>query len=442
MKDLLKGRFFDSKIHTEKVSKKEKYLGYFLGPISVILMNAILSNYLNVYYTDVLDISGIWGGVFIGAFPIVAKLLDVLTFVYMGRMVDSTQSRQGKARPWIFLSAPLLVVSMILLFLVPVGNENVTAVWIFLSYTIFYAVAYTMYSTAHTLLVPLATHNEEERSKLSLVANTPGMAAGSLIAILFPCLVVPMIGVNRRAWMTVMLVVAAAAFPMILIEYFFTRERVTEEKQRKEEKEERQQAKTLSLKQQFKCCLGSRSWVLLMAYLIVLQIVNALFSAGTFYYCNWVLGSYNDGFTQALFYALGQAPLGVGILACTPICKKFGKRNAMMGGFTLSFIGVAVCLLNPRNLVLVLVGQFIRTLGLIPSSFMISSLLGVALCIFNYGITWLGYRAPTMDSIPVQNAAVQNFMIFCVIGVQAVAYPLMIGLLRFFKNEKYSVVNR
>ena len=56
-------------------------------------MNSILSNYLNVYYTDVLDISGIWGGLFIGAFPVVAKFLDVLTFIYMGRTVDQTHSR-------------------------------------------------------------------------------------------------------------------------------------------------------------------------------------------------------------------------------------------------------------------------------------------------------------------------------------------------------------
>lgn len=464
MKDYFAGRFFDSRIHSEKIEKKEKYLGFFLGPVSVILMNSILSNYLNVYYTDVLDISGIWGGVFIGAFPIVAKILDVLTFIYMGRVVDGTNSRQGKARPWIFLSAPLLVISMVLLFVVPIGNENVTAVWIFLSYTLFYAVAYTMYSTAHTLLVPLATHDEAERSKLSLVANTPNMAAGMLIAILFPCLVIPMIGVRREAWVGIMLTVAAVAFPMILIEYYFTKERVTEENK------EKKKDKILTLKQQFKCCLKSRSWVVLMIYLVILQVVNALFNAGTFYYCNWVLGNYNDGYTQALFYALGQAPLGIGIIACGPVCRKFGKRNAMMGGFVLSFIGVVVCLLNPRNLILVLVGQFIRTVGLIPSSFMISSLLGdalddvervsgercdgfsssvfnciatlasgIALCIFNYGITYLGYQAPGAITVPVQNAGVQDFMVFCVIGVQAVAYPVMLGLMCLFKNNKHSV---
>lgn len=233
------GKFFDSRVSSEKVGKKDKYLGHFLGPVSVILMNSILSNYLNVYYTDVLAISGIWGGVFIGTFPVVAKLLDVLTFIYMGR-----------------------------------------------------AVAYTMYSTAHTLLVPLAMHDEEERSRLSLVANTPNMAAGSLIAILFPCLVVPMIGVDRRAWTGVMLAVAAAAFPMVLTEYFYTRERVTEA-----DKGERKE-KTVFLRRQFQCCLKSRSWV---------------------------LGHYNDGYTQALFYTFGQAPTA----AVTPV-QNTGVQSFMI----------------------------------------------------------------------------------------------------------------
>ena len=462
MSEMLSARIFDSRIKSEKVEKKEKWLGYFIGPISVILMNSILSNYLNVYYTDVLDISGIWGGLFISAFPVVAKVLDVLTFIYMGVIVDRTRSRQGKARPWILFSAPLLTVCMILLFIVPRGNDNLTAIWIFVSYTVFYAVAYTMYSTAHTLMVPLSTHSEEERSKLSLLTNTPNMVAGSLIAILFPCIVVPMIGVNRKLWVGVMLGVAVVALPMILLEYFYTRERVTEQNRMQEKGE----SGKVSLREQFKCCMKSRRWVILMLYLILIQTVNAMFSAGTFYYCNWVLGSYNDGYTQALFYALGQAPLGIGIVLCRPVCNKLGKEKAMVGGFILAFLGVLVCLINPGNLVLVLTGQVVRTIGLIPSTFMISSMLGdaldeeeqvsgkrcdgfsssvmncittlmggIALCIFNLGISRLGYQAPTETLIPVQNAAVQNFIIFCVIGVQAAAYPV-IALLQLVAMKK------
>lgn len=458
-KELLNSRIFDSRVPEEKITGKEKILGFFLGPIAVMVMNAILSNYLNVYYTDVLQISAIWGGVFLSLFPIVAKVLDVLTFIYMGLVVDRTRSRQGKARPWILFAAPLMFVCMILLFVVPKGNDNLTAIWIFIGYTLFYAVAYTMYSTAHTLMVPLATRSDAERRSLSTIANTPAMAAGSLVAILFPCVIVPLLGVSESRWVTAAIVIAVFSFPLMLMEFFFTRERVKMTDAAPKEK--------VSLSHQLGCCLKSRNWVVLMVYLIIIHLVNSLFSTATFYYCNWVLGSYNDGYTQALFYALGQAPLGVGVLLCGPITKKLGKRNALLLGMIVATAGVGMCLIDPKNLALVLAGQVIRTVGLIPSTYMVSSMLGdalddvervsgercdgfsssvfnciitiaggVALCAFNFGISHLGYQAPTADAIPVQSSTIQGFLIFCVIGVQLIAYPLIAVLTRFFPKDK------
>ena len=61
---------------------------------------------------------------------------------------------------------------------------------------------------------------------------------------------------------------------------------------------------------------------------------------------------------------------------------------------------------------------------------------GVALCVFNFGISHLGYAAPTADVIPVQNGAIQSFIIFCVIGVQLVAYPLIGVITRFFREKR------
>ena len=82
-------------------------------------MNAVLSTYLNVYYTDVLKLTGLWGGMFLMAFPIVSKVIDAITNVVMGYIIDRTRTSQGKARPWLLLSAPMVTVSGILLFTVP-----------------------------------------------------------------------------------------------------------------------------------------------------------------------------------------------------------------------------------------------------------------------------------------------------------------------------------
>lgn len=466
-----------SRITSEALTRKELVLGYFLGPFSVMLMNSILTNYLNVYYTDVMDLGYLWGGMFLTLFPLVVKAMDAFTYIVMGNVLDRSNFVQGKARPWILISAPLLVISMVLLFLVPTVNDAVLIAWIFVSYNLFYSVAYTIYNTAHVLMVPLATNDSAERGRLSVVVNCQGMLSGAIVAVLFPTFIVPAMGVERGLWMGVMTCVAIGLFPFILLEYYYTRERVTEA-QRAAEVESAQgsavragQGKASFLTQVSKC-MQSRTWMVFMAYLIVNNLIMNLASNSVFYYCNWVLGSYNDGYTQMLFYAVGNAPLGLGIILCQPLVKVMGRKRSIQLGYVLATIGIGICLLNPYSLKCVLIGQVVKSTGLIPATFLTSTLLadalddveavtgeridgvsaavynvigtisvGLALCILNLGLTQLGYQAPGTGAIPVQNGAVQNFLVVIAIGAQVVVYPLLAFMFRFFKMDD-AVVRR
>ena len=104
----------------------------------------MLATYLNVYYTDVLNLPPLWGGLFLAIFPIISKVLDAITNVVMGQIIDRTKTKEGKARPWLFLSAFLVSLTAILLFLVPNGSDTVKVVWVMVSYNLFYSFAYTM----------------------------------------------------------------------------------------------------------------------------------------------------------------------------------------------------------------------------------------------------------------------------------------------------------
>lgn len=88
-------------IHSQNVTGKEKWLGYLLGPCGALLLNAVLATYLNVYYTDVLKLTAVWGGAFLVVFPLVSKIIDAITNVLMGYIIDRTKTKQGKARPWL-----------------------------------------------------------------------------------------------------------------------------------------------------------------------------------------------------------------------------------------------------------------------------------------------------------------------------------------------------
>ena len=114
---LLEKKFFDSRVKTTEVKAAEKWFGYLIGPAGALLLNAVLATYLNVYYTDVLKLTNVWGGLFLMIFPIVSKVIDAITNVIMGYIIDRTKTKQGQARPWLLLSAPLVAISGILLFL-------------------------------------------------------------------------------------------------------------------------------------------------------------------------------------------------------------------------------------------------------------------------------------------------------------------------------------
>ena len=111
----------DSRIRSANTTGKEKWLGHFLGPAGAAVLNFTIISYINVFYTDVLDLTNAfpWVAAFLSLFPVLSKIIDAITNVVMGQIIEKTRTKQGKARPWVLLSAPLMTVTCILMFLIP-----------------------------------------------------------------------------------------------------------------------------------------------------------------------------------------------------------------------------------------------------------------------------------------------------------------------------------
>lgn len=463
--DFINNKLFASRVTKENVAASEKWLGYLVGPAGALLLNAVLASYLNVYYTDVLKLGGIWGGSFLVVFPIVSKIIDAITNIVMGQIIERTRTKEGKARPWLLISAPMLAITGLLLFLVPNASETVQVVWVMLSYNLFYSIAYTIYNMSHSLMVPLSIRDTEQRGGLSVFNNIAAvMISGIIVALIFPMLVLPMIGVDKSAWITVMGIIAILALPLTLLEYYFTKERVTEENAGEE-------SETVSLGTQIRSIIQDKYWVCLFLYLIIYHLGSNIKNISLIYYCNYVLGSYNDGITQTLVSVIGGIPMGIGIFAVWPLAKKFGKRNLTMAGFVLYAIGGAVCLIAPTNMVVVLIGQFIKNIGGLPCAYVLMALFadvldhiewrfhfrcdglsaslltiimtitaGVANGVFNMMLAKCGYIAPEFVDgqtiAAVQNTATQNWFTFGFLGFEIITAVLMIVCLAFINIEK------
>ncbi len=461
----LSGKGFTSRITDSQVKAKEQWLGYLLGPAGALLLNAVLATYLNVFYTDVLKLTSVWGGVFLMAFPIISKVIDAITNVVMGQIIDRTRTAQGKARPWLLLSAPMMAITGILLFAVPKASQTVQVIWVMVSYNLFYSFAYTIYNMSHNLMVPLSTRDVKQRGSLAVFNNIASvMISGIIVALIFPMVVMPMLGANKSAWLGLMSVLSILALPLTLVEYYYTKERITEEVQ---------DAQTVSMTEQMKAVFKDPSWLIFMGFFLASNFGVQLKNLALVYYCNYVLGSYNDGVTQMLISVIGGLPMGIGIFAVWPLAKKFGKRNVTMVGTVLCVIGGLICLMAPRNMVVVLIGQFIKSLGGLPLSYIMSALFadvldhiewrydfrcdgfsasmqtiimtcttGVVSGLFNFLLARTGYIEPVFDAATKvttgfeQSAATQNVIIFCFVGVEIITSVIMFVLLWKFQAEK------
>ena len=463
---ILDNTLLKSKVNAQDVTASQTWRGYLPGPAGALLLNAVLATYLNVYYTDVLKLTTVWGGAFLVVFPVVSKVIDAITNVIMGYVIDRTRTSEGKARPWLLLSAPLLAITGILLFTVPNASQTVQVIWVMVSYNLFYSFAYTIFNMSHNLMVPLSTRNTTQRGSLSVFNQIATiMMSGILVALVFPMVIMPMIGVDKSKWIALMSVLSILALPLTLLEYYFTKERVTLENQEAGETNE------IPFRAQLKAIFTDKYMILIYVYFLIYTTGSCIKNISLVYFCNYVLGTYNDGITQTMISVIGGIPMGIGIFAVWPLAKKFGKRNVTLAGFILYAIGGAICWMFPSNMTIMLVGQFIKNIGGLPCAYVFMALfadvldhmewktgfrsdgiamsvyniiavamVGICTGIFNGMLAGAGYVAPEIvDGVTVaaaQSEAVKSVITFGFVGLEVFTGVILAVLLIFLNAEK------
>ena len=454
----------NSRITSANTQSSEKWLGYFVGPcLMYMVYYGVAGTYLTQFYTDVLGLSG----VFLTVFPVISKIVDAITNIAMGRIIDKTRTKQGKARPWIIISGILICITGILLYTVPRSSTAAQLIWIVVSYNLFFAFAFTIYNMSHSLMVPLSTRNTKQRDTLAMFTSMgASMIPGVLITMIMPTIIAA-VGVGTEAqsgWMVMMSIISIVALPACLLEYYFTKERVTEDTQATSSEPE-----IIAFKQQMKACFTNKYWLIIMIVWILYNVSQYLATNSMLYYCNWVLSdSVSGGATlQIIVNMVGQAPLGFGVFILWPLVRKFGKQKVSIIGYSLAAVGGIIIVFAGSNLGAAIGGLLLKSLGLLPTyvfmamlaealdhiewtngyradgfsasvySIIITVSMGIAQSILLGGISLTGYITPeTSATVITQPEAVQTFFKLCFGGIPAIGYILMAVVLCGFSVEK------
>ena len=361
---LFNSPLLDSRIKSANVQKSEQWLGFFASPMLLYMaFFAMSGTYLNQFYVDVLKIGGIGGGLFLVLLPILSKAFDAVTNLLMGMLIDRTRSRQGKVRPWILIAGPCVTLAGIMLYVVPKMSVIGQAIWVAVSYNLYFAFAFTMYNMTQSLLVPLSTRNTKQRDGLAMMLSMgQSMLPGALVYMVFPLIFLPMMGADQAAWAKVMSIISCLFLPGAIIQYYFTKERVSEDASAGHEK-------AVPLLTQIKTCFSDKYWLFYFAIFFFYQLGQNVYSAGLNFYANYVMGTYNDGTTLTLLNAIGQFPLGFGVFLLWPIAKKFGKRWTFFVGMLIAFVGSMAMFFfsKAENMGIVLAALFVKAIGMLPT---------------------------------------------------------------------------
>lgn len=342
------------------------------------IMSTLLASFLLSYYTDTAGMAA----AAIGTMFLLSRLLDGVTDLLMGGIVDRTDTKWGKARPWVVISAPLMVIGIILILNVPQGwDQTMKLVYAYVTYIFLNCIVYTIFGIAHTALLARMTRNFKDRNTTSTVSSIVNNLAGLVIGTMITGLQLSF------GWTVTSVILGVAAGALILITGLTCNEQVGMEPD-----PEHHHRKSIPLKEQLPAVVKNRYFWLALIIGALGLFVNANAIGAQIYYCNVVL---HDPMYMSTLMALGMAP-GIVILFFMPyFANKFSKRSFMAFGCILMVLGFAMCGIADSNRLLLGAGVAIRAVGLGP---MFAGLYAFCADAADYGEWKFGVRSEGLMS--------------------------------------------
>ena len=207
-----------------KLTLKQK-IGYGLGDAGGVMTFALMSSTFSMYCTDALGITPATIAVLLLIWNIWDFINDPIMGAYIDKSYARNSSKNGKFRPWILRSAPLLCVTFIALWSIPSLFEGLARLCLLFGLKILYEGSYTMFNIPMGSLLSAMADNDEDRASLSS-ARGIGSAGATLISLFIMPLFLKRYGESNAIGYAIGAAVCAIiGFVMCLGHYALTFER-------------------------------------------------------------------------------------------------------------------------------------------------------------------------------------------------------------------------
>ena len=373
-KGLFELPWMQSRIKTRNMTAKERWLGYFLGPVGVIISSYTVTELKELFYTSVVPIDNLYGTGTYLSLTTVTSIIGIIVGLIVAWIVERTISSAGKMRPYIFCGSLLMIICSVGIFSTPFELGSTTLlVWLFAVNILYTGIATQLWGLRYSF-ISLSTRNQSDRTTVTTLRTAGetligGMMVGLFVSsiLYYQVLAKDMTGDN---WRVVILIAAIIAVPLFLLEYFFTRERVTEE-ERKIHLTKEGKIQRVPLFTQIKALLTNKYNLLVLVMVIATNIATYLQGSNIrTNYCQWILGANAENNIQMIYFMIAMQPAGLGVLILYPLAKKYGARKIVMISSVIYAIGAIPCLFMPYNVIMAFAGGFVANVGLVAFAYL------------------------------------------------------------------------
>lgn len=336
-------------------------LCYAGGDVGCNIVFGIIGTLLTLFYTDYVGISAAT----VGLVMLLSRCFDGFSDLVMGVIVERTNSKWGKSRPWLLWMSIPFALSAVLLFTVPHTIGMLQFLYLFVTYNFCTTICYTAINLPYGSLSSMMIRESSERDKLSVLRM--GLSPiGKIVAATCTLPLVKLLGNDQAAWIKVMSVWAVLALALLLLCFFKCEEKVQIEARKKDEK--------LPVPTMLKALFTNQYFWAVMILWTVQSVSFTITGTILPYYCKYIFN--NDTWMYSALFLTETLVLVVGIFVCSPLIKKFGKRNiAFIGGFV-ALGGQLLFFLNPYSFGFMVMSCVTRAIGLAPLNAVVFSMVG------------------------------------------------------------------
>ena len=329
---------------------KEK-VAFGLGDIGAQFVTTFIGSFLMLYYTDSVLISAAT----VGTMMLLNRLLDGVSDILIGLLIENTYTKYGKPRPWFGAAIIPLAISMILVFNIPVSwSEAGKTAYMYISYFFMSVIFFTIVNLSSNAMLPRISLDPHDQSVSNAVRNIMTTVGSLLISLGANAIIVSAGNTSKQeVWTKFSLAMGVGAVIFMGICFFSLKEKISAVKPGKD-------AGEMSMKQSLKVMLKSKYLFLCMLIYLVAYMMNTIVSGAGVYYARDVLENPN-AYTY-LATALTLASMG-GVVIAPSLLTSHGKRRAMLIGGVIAIVGSVISLFGAKSVAAVMIGIIFRGIG-------------------------------------------------------------------------------